>query len=223
MDIYNLEQREAQLYSIDTESKARSFDLILKTKALLPQQKAANRVIELINSGDCLVDIGAGSGLVTLHIAGKLPDIEIFGLEENQYLYSLAKQNLNFALWCGTQLDVEFDKVEFSNIPFEDNTFDLVYSYNSLHRWSNPVKTLNECIRICKHGGIIHIEDFNRLSDEESIAFVLQFIDEGADEFLSSIRAGYSQEELIELLKNTKASDYSINADAISLIISFKK
>ncbi len=49
-------------------------------------------------------------------------------------------------------------------LPFEDNTFDVVYSANVLEHTTDPVQVLREAARVLKPGGIIHMEIPNYLS-----------------------------------------------------------
>ena len=43
------------------------------------------------------------------------------------------------------------------NIPFDDNTFDLVYSWGVIHHSPNTKKAFSEAVRVCKPGGEIKI------------------------------------------------------------------
>jgi SAM-dependent methyltransferase len=50
------------------------------------------------------------------------------------------------------------------NLPFPDETFDVVYSANVLEHTADPRKVLNEAVRVLKPGGILHMEMPNFLS-----------------------------------------------------------
>lgn len=52
------------------------------------------------------------------------------------------------------------------NIPFEDNTFDLVYSWGVIHHSPNTEKAFSELVRVCKPGGeikfmVYHLDSVN--------------------------------------------------------------
>lgn len=49
-------------------------------------------------------------------------------------------------------------------LPFEDGTFDIVYSANVLEHTSDPLQVLREAVRVLKPGGIVHMEIPNYLS-----------------------------------------------------------
>lgn len=49
-------------------------------------------------------------------------------------------------------------------LPFADNTFDIVYSANVLEHTSDPIQVLREAVRVLKSGGIMYMEIPNYLS-----------------------------------------------------------
>jgi ubiquinone/menaquinone biosynthesis C-methylase UbiE len=59
-------------------------------------------------------------------------------------------------------------------IPFDDDTFDIVYSGNVLEHTQEPERVLDECIRVLKPGGVMHAEVPNHLSYFEGHYLVLQ-------------------------------------------------
>jgi glycosyltransferase involved in cell wall biosynthesis/ubiquinone/menaquinone biosynthesis C-methylase UbiE len=50
------------------------------------------------------------------------------------------------------------------NLPYPDNTFDLVYSWGVIHHTPDTIKALKEIIRVTRIGGIIKIMVYNRRS-----------------------------------------------------------
>lgn len=50
------------------------------------------------------------------------------------------------------------------NLPFEDASFEIVYSANVLEHTENPLKVLEEAVRVLRPGGILHFEMPNFLS-----------------------------------------------------------
>ncbi|HZW61620.1 MAG TPA: class I SAM-dependent methyltransferase [Candidatus Babeliales bacterium] len=49
-------------------------------------------------------------------------------------------------------------------LPYEDNFFDLVYSWGVMHHCPDPVKSLQEMIRVTRPGGTIKLMIYNRRS-----------------------------------------------------------
>jgi len=58
----------------------------------------------------------------------------------------------------------EVKVADCENIPYDDNTFDLVYSLGVIHHSPNTKKALNEIVRTCRPGGICKIMLYNRYS-----------------------------------------------------------
>ncbi len=60
------------------------------------------------------------------------------------------------------------------NLPFEDESFDIVYSANVLEHTQGPQRVLMEAVRVLKPGGILHFEMPNYLSYFEGHYMILQ-------------------------------------------------
>jgi len=58
----------------------------------------------------------------------------------------------------------EFRVADAENLPYSDNTFDLVYSWGVIHHTPNTIKALEEIIRVTRIGGRIKIMVYNRRS-----------------------------------------------------------
>jgi ubiquinone/menaquinone biosynthesis C-methylase UbiE len=59
-------------------------------------------------------------------------------------------------------------------LPFDDASFDIVYSANVLEHTANPERVLTESLRVLKKGGLLHMEMPNFLSYFEGHYMVLQ-------------------------------------------------
>ena len=58
----------------------------------------------------------------------------------------------------------EIRVADAENLPFPDNTFDLVYSWGVIHHSPDTVKALEEIIRVTRPGGTAKIMIYNRCS-----------------------------------------------------------
>lgn len=52
---------------------------------------------------------------------------------------------------------LEFHAVDAMNMPYRDNHFDLVVSFNAFEHIPNPARALDEMIRVTKPGGLIYV------------------------------------------------------------------
>lgn len=221
-DTFNLKTRVPIINPFPNYLKAVNHDLSMRKTALVPYQKAGKRIVEKAKPGDKIIEVGMNSGMVSFYIAGQVPDAEIYGIEENDKLFEVATDSLNLLFWSNMQYNIEFEQSDLTSLPFDNKVADIVFSHNSMHLWKNPAAVLKECARICKDDGIIIIEDFNRWAEEGFISFVLQFVKEGANFFLESLRSGYNEDEIKAILREAGLEDWKIYLQDLNAIISSK-
>lgn len=58
----------------------------------------------------------------------------------------------------------EICKADCENLPFEDSTFDLVYSWGVIHHTPDTEKAFREIVRVCRPGGICKVMVYHRRS-----------------------------------------------------------
>ncbi|CAL9677323.1 hypothetical protein SUDANB1_08063 [Streptomyces sp. enrichment culture] len=219
--LLNLTDRVPQASPHDDIDTVRFYDLGMRRSALMAYKRPSDRILANVRDGMTdLVEVGFNTGLLSLHVAGKLPDLAVSGVEENQNLVDVAEDNLTLAVWANSAGDVEFEMAKLNRLPFPDDSADIVFSFSSLHRWRRPVETLKECARICKPDGVVIIEDMNRHAEEGHITFILQFVKEGGDEFMRSLQAAYTRDEAAELLKEAGLADWQVVEEDLGLVIS---
>lgn len=219
--LLNLTDRVPQPSPHDDIDKVRFYDLGMRRSALMAYKRPSDRILANVREGMTdLVEVGFNTGLLSLHVAGKLPDLAVSGVEENQNLVDVAEDNLTLAVWANSAGDVEFEMAKLNRLPFPDDSADIVFSFSSLHRWRRPVETLKECARICKPDGVVIIEDMNRHAEEGHITFILQFVKEGGDEFMRSLQAAYTRDEAAELLREAGLADWQVAEEDLGLVIS---
>lgn len=221
--LLDLATRVALETPFDSLELARAYDLGMRRSALMAYKRPADRILAAAEEGMTdFVEIGFNTGLLSMHVAGKLPDIAFSGVEEIETLVEVAEENLTLGIWANMGGDVEFELSKLNRLPFEDDSADVVFSFSSLHRWRRPVQVLRECARICKPGGVVLIEDINRQAEEGHITFILQFVKEGGDQFMRSLQSGYSHSEAVALVEEAGLSDWHVVEEDLGLVISSK-
>ena len=106
-----------------------------------------------------IIDIGCGFGATNLVLAKRFVDSEIVGIDLSEPLLRLARQAIEAAN-IGER--VRFEKADVHQIPYEDNSFDVVINVNMVHPVEEPVQMLNEIERILIPGGFLFIADLRR-------------------------------------------------------------
>lgn len=110
-----------------------------------PETKIANDIIEKMGSGT-IVDLGSGTGYLSIEIAKKTPTIQVYGIDLSRQMIRIARRHAR---------GVENAQFKFGNatdLPFEDNSIDLIISTGSLHHWKTPAGVFDECYRVLKIG-----------------------------------------------------------------------
>jgi ubiquinone/menaquinone biosynthesis C-methylase UbiE len=138
-----------------TESHKRSkqdLDAFIKKLELQAIETSEERIPLYLRVGlkdaDTILDVGCGSGMVTRDIA-HLTKGKVIGIDGSDYMIKVAKEILK-----------DYDNIELKvgsaeNLPFDDNTFDIV-TCNLLLMWADdPQKVVNEMARVTKPGGIV--------------------------------------------------------------------
>ena len=113
------------------------------------QQKSIEKLLNLqrINPHR-IADIACGGGGASLHLSKVYTKSIYYLLDINPLALSLAKKKLigaNFIITKGS----------IYKIPFPKNYFDLVICCQTLSWISNPLKALNELVRICRPKGTV--------------------------------------------------------------------
>src|SRR5271156_5264100 len=103
-----------------------------------------------------VLEVGCGSGGYALHLAEKV-GCRLVGLDINEPGVRNANQ---LALARGLASQVRFEQCDASkNLPFDDNTFDAVFSNDVLCHLPGRPEVLGEMFRILKPGGRMLFSD----------------------------------------------------------------
>jgi tocopherol O-methyltransferase len=96
-----------------------------------------------------IIDVGCGIGGSTLHLAQKFGS-KATGITLSPVQASRAQER---AIAAGLDGQVSFAVANALEMPFEDDTFDLVWSLESGEHMPDKAKFLSECYRVLKPGG----------------------------------------------------------------------
>jgi len=112
------------------------------------------------------LDIGTGSGRVTICLAKRYPKAHVVGIDYwgNPWAYSKSICDKNAEIE-GVADRVNFQRASAVNLPFEDGEYDLVISNFVFHsvRVLNKTSLIKEALRVVKKGGAFAFQDlFNK-------------------------------------------------------------
>lgn len=104
-----------------------------------------------------LLDVGAGSGTISLSLARRLPEGRVFATDISDSILEKAER---FARDAGvsnvsTRRVSVFDLVE----AFGERSFDVVHAHQVLCHLEEPVAALAQMLRVCKPGGVVSLRE----------------------------------------------------------------
>jgi len=110
-------------------------------------ERMRDEAIAMLDIGpdDRVLDVGCGTGFAT---EGLLRETEhVYGLDQSVHQLERAYEKF------GRRGPVRFHVGDAEQLPFADDSFDVVWSSGSIEYWPDPVAALRELSRVCVPGG----------------------------------------------------------------------
>lgn len=97
-----------------------------------------------------ILDVGCGGGRTIRKHAAAAPDGMVYGIDYVSGSVAASRAENRDAIEKGR---VEIQQASVSPLPFPDAKFDLVSAVETIYYWPDPVKDLQEILRVLKPGG----------------------------------------------------------------------
>jgi ubiquinone/menaquinone biosynthesis C-methylase UbiE len=110
-----------------------------------PETKIAIDIVAKMGKGTIL-DLGSGTGYLSIEIARKSPGIQVYGIDLSSQMVKIARRHAR-----GVN-NAQFVFGNAAKLPFKDNSIDLVVSTGASHHWKTPRLVFDECYRVLKPG-----------------------------------------------------------------------
>ena len=114
------------------------------------QENLLSRLNLKIKKTDVVLDLGCGRGDNAVLFLKKVKKVVGVDIEKWPEWQQIKLKNLKF---------IEADA---QKLPFKDNSFDVVFTKDTLHHIDNKVQALKEIKRVTKKHGLIYIVEYNR-------------------------------------------------------------
>jgi SAM-dependent methyltransferase len=136
-----------------------------------------------------VLEIAAGTGVVTRHLASVLPEsVSIIATDLNQPMLDMASA-------IGTRRPVEWRQADAMHLPFQDGTFDAVLCQFGVMFFPDKSKAFSEARRVLRSGGVFIFSVWDRIDENEfadSVTTALECLFPGdPPRFLARIPHGY--------------------------------
>ena len=121
---------------------------VLKSHTWRTIENSAAYLEPLLEPGQSLLDLGCGPGTITVEFADRVAPGRVVGVDASAEVIARAtsefqRDNLEFLVGSAYEL------------PFDDDTFDVVHTHQVLQHVADPVAVLREMRRVAKPGGIV--------------------------------------------------------------------
>jgi 2-polyprenyl-6-hydroxyphenyl methylase/3-demethylubiquinone-9 3-methyltransferase len=104
-----------------------------------------------------VLDAGCGTGIFSIIFANKGAS-QVLGID-------ISPGSLETATNLKKKFDlqnIEFKKEDMLQLPFEDEAFDIVWAWGTVHHTTNPFKAIDELARVLKKGGALLLAVYKR-------------------------------------------------------------
>lgn len=129
-----------------------------------------------VKKGHRVLDLGCGTGTLTLMIKQAHPEAEVSGLDGDPKALEIARAKI-----ARSGFAITLDEGMAFNLPYPDNSFDHVFSSLLFHHLTreDKVHTLKEVHRVLVPGGELHVADWGKADNAlmRSAFFLVQLLD----------------------------------------------
>ena len=207
-------------------------DLLINARN--PQGKLGNQLIDKMNvnheglakwslshldisKDNVILDIGCGGGVNVKRFL-KMTENKVYGID---YSELAVERSIKLNKSAVDEGKCEIIKGSVSNLPFNDNSFDIVTGFETVYFWPDFVNDLKEVLRVLKDDGIIFIanEALPKEGDErqKELIELLDMKIYSEDELVESLKlAGFSN--VTSYIKDSKDSFTGEDAEWICVI-----
>lgn len=117
-----------------------------------------------------IMDLGCGNGIASYALASLGFNVVSVDPDFSNDVGLVATARLNRHLSNGS---IQTIQAAAESLPFQDNTFDIIYERQALHHFSDLHQGLTECVRVLKPGGLFFASREHVIDDSQQLDFFL--------------------------------------------------
>jgi ubiquinone/menaquinone biosynthesis C-methylase UbiE len=147
--------------------------------------------------GAAVLDAGCGPGRILRLMAERRPDLDLYGVDLAQGMITESEAAAERAGLAGR---LTFTRADLADLPYADDSFDLVISNASMHHWERVEPIVPELARVLRPGGEVRIYDV-RVANPQPFLTAAAAAFPGAEIDRTLLRFGWVPIRLMQLLR----------------------
>jgi SAM-dependent methyltransferase len=128
---------------------------VLRSHRWRTAENSAGYLLPHLRAGQSLLDVGCGPGTITADLAEAVAPGGLTAVDSAEDALDAARAELAARGVRGAALRT----ADVHELPFPDDSFDVVHAHQVLQHLSDPVQALREMRRVCRTGGIVAARD----------------------------------------------------------------
>lgn len=159
----HLHHRHDYLPGAQYDALLPAYDLMSRVMGIARVHQALIKQADLAD-GLRVLEIGSGTGNLTLHTKRSHPGVDVVGVDPDPLALTRARRKLN------GENGIRFDHGYAQKLPYPDGEFDRVLSSLMLHHLDSDAKAaaLAEAFRVLRPGGRLHLVDVDADATEHA-------------------------------------------------------
>ncbi len=159
---YNKGQSKKQEVEEMFDNISGNYDFLNRLLSLRIDTLWRKNIVESIAQSNAqkVLDVATGTGDLAIEIAKSNPDVEIIGYDLSQKMLDVGKEKIQK---LGLSEQISMQKGDAENIPFADNSFDVITVAFGVRNFENLEKGLSEMHRVLKPKGTLYILEFSKV------------------------------------------------------------
>ncbi|HWA65746.1 MAG TPA: class I SAM-dependent methyltransferase [Mycobacteriales bacterium] len=128
---------------------------VLRSHRSRTAENSAGYLLPYLAAGQALLDVGCGPATITADLARIVAPGTVTAVEPEASALDIARQEIARRGIDG----VVFEVADVHDLPFNDDSFDVVHAHQVLQHVHDPVRALAEMRRVCRPGGVVAARD----------------------------------------------------------------
>ena len=129
--------------------------VVLASHGARTAEEAAAFLLNHLTPGMRLLDLGCGPGSITIGLARYVAPALVVGVDSSESALSAARRRADDE----RVPNISFERADVYDLPFEDDSFEVVYAHQLLQHLADPVEALREANRVLVSGGYLAVRD----------------------------------------------------------------